>query len=186
MQVPLQITFRNMEPSDTVEARIRERVERLEQLTDDIISCRVVFESRHQHQHHGNLFQIRIDLKLPGTELVSSRSPDAHHAHEDPYVAIRDAFDAMRRQLEDHTRKRRGKVKTHEAPPHGRIASLQPQHGMIDASDGRQVYFHRNSVVDADFDKLEVGAEVWFAEVAGEQGPQASTVHVVGKHHIVG
>jgi len=186
MQLPLQIVFRDMEPSPAVESVIRERTERLEHLCDEIVSCRIVVEQRHKHQHRGALFHVRIDLKVPGTELVSSRGPDEHHAHEDPYVALRDAFDAMRRQLEDYTRKRRGKVKHHEPPPHGRIAALNPDHGQIETADGRLVYFHRNSVVDTNFEQLQVGGEVWFAEEQGEQGPQASTVHVIGKHHVAG
>ncbi|MEX2481500.1 MAG: HPF/RaiA family ribosome-associated protein [Gammaproteobacteria bacterium] len=186
MQSALQIAFRGMEPSPAIEAKIRERVARLEPLCGDITSCRVVVENPHHHQHQGTLFHVRIDLRVPGAELVSSRSPDAHHAHEDAYVALRDAFDAIRRQIEDYQRKRRNKVKHHEAPPHGRIVELADDHGRIETRDGRMVYFHRNSVIDADFERLDVGAEVWFAEEAGEEGPQASTAHVVGKHHITG
>jgi cold shock CspA family protein len=105
-------------------------------------------------------------------------------------VAVRDAFDAVRRQLEDHVRRRRGDVKTHDAPSHGRVASLfaERDYGFIEASDGSEVYFHRNSVVGGGFDKLAVGDEVRFSFHAeeGEKGPQASTVVAVGKHHASG
>ncbi|MBI3915830.1 MAG: cold shock domain-containing protein [Betaproteobacteria bacterium] len=102
-------------------------------------------------------------------------------------MAIRDAFDAVRRQLEDYMRRQDRRVKAHEAPPHGRVVELYPAegYGRIQTADGKLVYFHRNSLVDADFDKLETGAEVRFSEEQGELGPQASTVYVVGKHHIV-
>ena len=114
--------------------------------------------------------------------------PDDKHAHEDVYVAIRDAFDAARRQLQDQLRESQGKVKAHETPAHGRITELRPldDFGRITDSNGRAIYFHRNSIVDADFDDLELDAEVRFAEEAGDEGPQASTVHLIGKHHIVG
>jgi len=175
-----------MEPSATVEVKIRERVEQLERFYPHIISCRVVIEAHHKHHHQGNLYHARVDLKVPDTEIVVSRDPGEHHAHEDVYVAIRDAFDAVARRLEDHARRQRGDVKSHEVPPHGRVAELYLDDGRIKTIDGRLVYFHRNSVIGADFDKLAVGTEVRFVEEAGELGPQASTVQVIGKHHVVG
>ena len=186
MQLPLQIIFRNMESSAAVEDRIRERVRALERFYDHIMSCRVAVELHHRHQHQGKLFHVRIDLKVPDSEIVANRGPTEHHAHEDVYVAIRDAFDAARRQLEDYVRRRRGVVKEHEAPPHGRITELYPDHGRIETGDGRLVYFHRNSVVDTNFERLDIGTEVRFSEEPGELGPQASSVHVVGKHHVAG
>jgi ribosome-associated translation inhibitor RaiA/cold shock CspA family protein len=186
MKLPLQVVFRNMEPSATVEAKVRERAEQLERIYDDIMSCRVVIEAHHKHHHQGNLYHVRVDLKAPETEIVASRDPGEHHAHEDVYVAVRDAFDAVLRRLQDHARRQRGKVKSHEVPPHGRIAELHVDDGRIETLDGRLIYFHRNSVLDADFDKLQIGAEVRFVEETGELGPQASTVYLIGKHHVVG
>lgn len=188
LQLPLQLVFRNLDPSPAIEAKIRERVGKLDLYYDQIMSCRVAVEAPHKHHHKGKLYHVRINLTVPDKELVVSREPDQHHAHEDVYVAIRDAFDAMRRQLEDYARRRRGKVKHHEAPPHGRIAKLFPEegYGNIETLDGRLVYFHQNSVVDTDFSKLETGSEVRFVEEMGEKGPQASTVYVIGRHHIVG
>lgn len=188
MVVPLQVVFRDMQPSAAVEAKIRERTQELAQYYGEIMSCRVVVEQHHRHHHQGNLFHVRIDLKVPRGELVASRDPGKHHAHEDVYVTIRDAFDAIRRQLEDHARRWRGQVKKHETPPHGRVVELYPSadYGKIETPDGRRVYFHRNSVVEGDFAELKVGAEVRFAEESGELGPQATTVYVIGKHHLVG
>jgi ribosomal subunit interface protein len=188
MKLPLEIVFRNLEPSDAIEAKVRERAEKLESFYADIMSCRVAVEARHKHHHKGNLYHVRVDLTVPGAELVASREPKEHHAHEDVYVAIRDAFDAVRRQVEDYARRRRGDVKTHETAPHGRIVELSPEadFGRIETPDGTSVYFHRNSVVDAQFDQLKVGDSVHFAEESGESGPQASTVHLEHKHHVVG
>ena len=188
MQLPLQITFRHMESSDAVTARIRERAGELERFFDRIISCRVVVECRHPRRQQGNLFRVRIDLKVPGREITVGRDPAAHKAHEDIYVAIRDAFDAARRVLEDHVRERRGEVKLHAVPEHGRIARLLPERdgGFILTSDGNEIYFHRNSVANGGFDKLAVGDEVRFVAQHSESaaGPQASTVVPLSKHHL--
>jgi len=188
MQLPLQITFRHMDKSDAMETEIRKRATQLDQFHDHIMSCRVVVEPQNHHKHKGNLFCIHINIKTPGKELVVSRESELNHAHEDAYVAVRDAFDAMRRQLEDRARRQKGKVKTHETPPHGKISVLMPEedYGRIETTYGRDIYFHRNSLLNGDFDKLEIGTEVRFSEVEGEQGPQASSVSLIGKHHIVG
>lgn len=186
MQIPLQITFRHMEPSEALENWIREKAEKLERFYDRIISCRVVVEAPHHQHRQGNLYHVRIDVTVPNAELVTSREPDADHAYEDVYVAVRNGFDAMVRQLEDYARRQQGEMKSHLVPPHGRIARLVPEEnfGIIDSSDGREIYFNRNSLVEADFEQLKVGDEVRFAEEQGGQGPQASSVRVVGKHHL--
>ncbi len=188
MKLPLEIVFRNLEPSAAIEARVRERAEKLETFYADIMSCRVVVEASHKHHHKGNIYQVRVDVTVPGAELIANRAPQRNHAHEDVYVAMRDAFDAVRRQLEDYARRRRGRTKTHVAPPHGRVVELSPEQdfGRIETADGRLVYFHRNSVLDGDFSRLQVGDAVHFAEEVGELGPQASTVHLEGKHHVTG
>ncbi len=176
-----------MDSSEAVEARVRSEAEKLDTLYDQIMRCSVVVEAHHKHRHKGNTYHVRVDLTVPGSELVANREPAEHQAHEDVYVAIRDAFNAARRQLKTFASRRRRDVKTHEVPPHGRISELftDKGYGKIVSSDGREIYFHKNSVLNADFNKLEVGAEVRFVEEAGDHGPQASTVKVVGKHHVV-
>jgi ribosomal subunit interface protein len=114
MQIPLEINFRHMEPSAAVEANIREKAEKLERYFDRIISCRVVVEAPHRRHHKGKLYSIGINISVPGKELVVNHAGPKNHAHEDAYVAIRDAFNAAARQLEDYSRKIRGDVKTHE------------------------------------------------------------------------
>jgi ribosomal subunit interface protein len=188
MQIPLQITFKNMEPSEAVEARIREKARKLEHYHDHIMACRVVVEPVGQHHHQGNIYQVRIDITVPGGEVVVNRESGLNHAHEDIYVAIRDAFNAARRQLEDQLRRTRHKVKSHETPLHGQITEYFPEegYGRIQTPDGREIYFHENSVLNGDFRELNIGSEVRFVEEEGEMGPQASTVRPVGKHHIPG
>jgi len=142
MKLPLEVVYRGMARSEAIDADIRKHAERLEKFDDRVMSCRVMVEQLHRHHHQGNLYHVRVDLKVPGGELVVSRSPDSHHAHEDVYVVIRDAFDATRRRLENHVRRRRGDVKLHKAQPHGRIVEIHPDQafGRIEASDGRLVY----------------------------------------------
>ena len=178
MDLPLQITFRDMPPSAAIEARVREQAAEFEQFYDRIVSCRVVIETPHRHHHQGRLYGVRVDLSVPGREIVVGREPTQHHAHEDVYVAIRDAFDAAKRQLENHARRERGDTKRHEPPSEGRVARLfpEPGYGFIETPEGREIYFHRNSVIDGTFERLEVGTVVRFAEEPGEKGPQASTV----------
>jgi cold shock CspA family protein len=133
-----------------------------------------------------NSGHIAVHLVLPEGEIAVTRDPAEHHAHEDVLVAVRDAFDAVQRRLEDRVRRLRGVVKHHEPNAYGTVAQLFPDHGFIrSAIDGQEIYFHRNSVVGDQFDQLQSGMEVRFAlhENEGEQGPQASTVTVVGKHH---
>lgn len=186
--IPLEISFRNVEPSAALEARIRERADKLEKFCDRIMHCRVMVEAPHRHHHKGKLFHVRVDVTVPGEEIIVKRDPDEHHAHEDVYVAMRDSFNAVARQLEDYMRRRRGDIKAHELPQHGRIVELRPEdnHGKLATPDGRLVYFHRHSLINADFGSLKIGTEVRFHEEQGELGPQATSVSVVGKHHVVG
>lgn len=189
MQIPVQVTFRNMDPSEAVEANVREKAEKLERYFDRIISCRVVVESPHRRHHKGKLYNVSIDIGVPGKEIVVNHSGPKNHAHEDVYVAVRDAFKSASRRLEDHARKVRGEVKSHEVPPHGKVARLfsNEGYGFVAMSDGREIYFHKNSVVNGAFDQLKVGHEVRVAVAVAEgaDGPQASTVTPIGKHHLI-
>ena len=117
MKSPLRLTFREIEASPAIEDDIRARVAELEHVSDDLVSCDVVVEAPHRHHHPGRVYHVRIRLVAAGKEIVVSRDPAEAHAHEDLYVAIRDAFGAARRQLEDHARRRRGDVKTHRGRP---------------------------------------------------------------------
>jgi len=181
MPIPLQITFRHMDHSPVLENRIRELAERLEKFSTQIMRCHVVVEAPHQHQHQGQVFDVHIELTVRGREIAIKRSRPADPSHADAYVAVRDAFRAARRKLQDYERAHRHGVKTHSEMPHGRVCELHPEksYGRIETDDGRFVYFHRNSVLGNGFDKLTTGTQVRFSEEAGEAGPQASTVHVI-------
>ena len=181
MQLPLQITFRHMEPSPALERRIRELAGRLDKFSTSNMHCHITVEAPPRHQHQGGLFEVRINLTVPDKEIAIRRSHPFHHSHEDAYVALRDAFRAARRRLEDYERERQGPAKAHVGPPEGRICELHPEEdfGRIETDDGRLIYFHRNSVRDRSFEQLSVGSKVHFDEEPGDRGPQASTVHVV-------
>ncbi|HSK30419.1 MAG TPA: HPF/RaiA family ribosome-associated protein [Candidatus Limnocylindria bacterium] len=206
MKIPLKITFRDMEPSKAIEENIRDRAAKLDALYDGTMSCRVIVEAPHRRHHKGKAYVVRIDMTVPGGELVINRAPkrlaaakaarpeelekelteshkpSKHAAHEDVYVAIRDAFNAAGRKLQDYARRRRGKTKNHEIAPVARVARLFPieDYGFLETPDGREIYFHKNSVLQPGFDRLEVGTEVYYAEEPGDKGPQASTVRVAG------
>ena len=182
MEIPLRISFRNLERTPQIEDDVVEKVGKLEEFFDRIVGCHVVVEAPHRHHQQGNVYQVNIYITVPRKELVVNREPGLDHAHEDVHVAIRDAFDKARRQLEDYAREVRGDTKHHDVPAHGRIARLLDDFGFIETDD-RQVYFHAHSVVGYDFGDLEVGKEVRYVEEAGEEGPQATSVHVLGRHH---
>ena len=183
IKIPLQLTFRNMPPSEAIEAHIREKAAKLDLFHHRIMSCRVVVEAPHRHHHKGKLYHVRIDMTVPGGELVVNREPTKHAAHKDIYVAIRDAFGGARRMLQDYARRQRRQVKLHDTPPVARVSRLFPEEGFgfLETADGREIYFHQNSVLGAGFAHMEVGTEVYFAEEQGEKGPQASTVKLTGR-----
>ncbi len=168
-----QITLKDIPHSDAVEAKIRDKTAKLDMFHSRITGCRVTIESTQRRQHQGKLFSIRIDVTVPGSEIVINKVE-----HEDIYVAVRDAFDAAKRKLEEHERRQRGDVKTHEEPPVGRIVTLYAEqgYGFIETLDKREIYFHRNSVLGDGFDKLKVGSGVSFIEEQGKEGPQAMRV----------
>ena len=177
MKIPLQITFRNMPLSEAIEAKINEKAAKLDKYFSRIMSCRVVVEETQRRQHQGKLFSVHIDITVPGKEMAVTREEN-----EDPYVAVRDAFNTAARRLEEHARQRRGEVKTHETPPSGRIIRIFPDQAygfIITHDDQREIYFHRNSVINDDFGNLKFGVEVSFIEEQGKEGPQAARVAII-------
>jgi len=180
MQIPVTVAFEGVPESDAVQRAAWEHGAELEKFSDRITSCRVVVARPHHHGRQGALYSVRIDLTVPGEEIVVNREHRFDHAHEDVLVAMRDAFHAARRQLEDHVRRIGGLVKSHARPGRGRITKLFPLegYGFLTTPEGREVYFHRNAVVTGDFAQCRVGDALRFAEELGEKGPQASTVHL--------
>ncbi|MEB2308104.1 MAG: HPF/RaiA family ribosome-associated protein [Candidatus Brocadiaceae bacterium] len=172
---PLQITSQNLELTESIRANIREHAENLDKYYSKIISCRIAVEALPNR----SLYNVRINMTVPGKELMVNLSPN-----RDLYLAIRDAFHDARRILEDFGERQRSDARRpprHEEPSHAHITSLfQDQgYGFLTTLDGREVYFHENSVQNHKFKQLTLGMEVRFAEEMGEKGPQATYVKVV-------
>jgi ribosomal subunit interface protein len=173
MQIPLQISLHGIERSNALYTAIQDKAAKLERYYDRIISCRVVLELNARHKHQGKQFNVRIDVKVPGGEIAVNRE----HS-EDLQIALRDAFDAARRQIEDYARGQRGDVKRHPPEFTGRVARLDATQGIgfIVTDDGREYYFSRDNVVSPAFEHLAVGATVHFIEEAAGEGMQAKRV----------
>ncbi len=201
MELPTQITFRNMESSENVKEWIRLEAGKLETFYKPIMGCRVAVEVPHRHRRKGAAYGVRIDLTLPGGEIVVKRAPTMAHRlrqvretavskqkefdapRKNLRIAISQAFQAACRQLQEYARKQRREVKTHELLPVARVSRIFPEEGFgfITAPDGREIYFHRDSVLNGTFKRLQLGTVVHYSEEKGEKGPQASTVRIAGK-----
>ena len=180
MPATFSISFRNLGPSPSIETQVRRRAEELQQISDRITACRVTLEATHRRHRQGTIYRVSVDLAVPGGNVIVNREPGVDHAHEDMHVAIRDAFDAARRRLQDHMRRMNGAIKQHEAPSIGSISQLFAErgYGFLSTNTGEEVYVHRNSVVGSGFDKLKIGDRVRYVvdPEEGEKGMQASTV----------
>jgi cold shock CspA family protein len=181
MQTQPQISFDDLPVDEAVREAALEHVARLEKTYDRITGCHVVIAQPHRHHREGRLYSVRVDLVVPGSEIVVNRNHPADHAHEDVYVALRDSFDAARRRLEDHARHLRGAVKRHLPRAEGRVTQIFPLqgYGFIETSDGREIYFHRHALSADDFRIVDLGTRVHFTEEEGDEGPQAASVEVV-------
>jgi cold shock CspA family protein len=182
MQLPLQITGRNLTLDEPTKALVRKYVGKLELFYDRITSCRVMVEVPQRYPAGGPIvYNVRIDITVPGEEIVVRRQP-----HPELETAIQEAFDAAGRRIQDYAgRQRRGDSKHRAAANRGVVRQLFPYegYGFLETDDGREVYFHRHSVLDEAFDRLEVGSIVRFAEEEGIKGRQASTVALAGTSH---
>jgi cold shock CspA family protein/ribosome-associated translation inhibitor RaiA len=184
MQTPLKVTYRNLLPQDkeSVGTEVHALAGKLEKFYPSIIGCRVVVEMPHKRHQDGNLFRATVTLNVPRKQIVVSREHPLLQVRENIYVAVRRAFDDAIRQLEEYSLIQSREVKVHDLLPHGVVARLfrKDGYGFIESFGGREIYFHKNSVLDG-FEKLRKGTSVRFEEEEGEKGPQASTVKIVRK-----
>ncbi len=183
MQIPLEISYRDIKKTDNIDNLIREKVNKLERVCDHMTSCRVAVERPQGTISDGSPFRIRIDMRVPpGHELIVERKPGEGSMSDSLEKVIRYAFDAAKKQLEKITQKQRSNVKLHPEQEVAAIVDrvfLEEGYGFLRTINGREIYFHKNSVVNKDFDKMEAGMGVNFFEEQGDEGPQASTVHVI-------
>jgi cold shock CspA family protein/ribosome-associated translation inhibitor RaiA len=185
MQTPLEVDFQGMSGTPQIQQAVAKHVAQLEQRYGRVTSCRVALKGPGGHHQNGGLYEVTIRLALPnGREVNVDRTAQADERFADLTFAINDAFKRARRGLQEKVRRLQGLVKQHEGPPIGTITRLDPsgEFGFLESGDGHEVYFHRNSVLDDGFSRLAAGTRVTFAEEAGDKGPQASTVKLLGKH----
>ncbi|HAR41455.1 MAG TPA: 30S ribosomal protein S30 [Bdellovibrionales bacterium] len=187
MGIPVKIAFPDFPASEAVAARVRHRVKKLDQLYGRIIDCYVAIGNATKRHQKGNIYYVTVELRVPGGTIVYSRSRDGGNtAHTNVYVAIRDAFNAIERQLRDYIQQRRIRIHTapQAGPAYGKVIRLVAEspadgYGFLAKSDGQEVYFNAHSVLNDDFTALKVGSQVRFSEEQGEDGPQASTVELI-------
>jgi cold shock CspA family protein len=185
METPVEIDFQGMDAKPEVRSAIAKHVSQLEGRFGRVTAGRVVLKAPGGRHRTGGLYEINIRLALPeGREVNIGRTAHQDERHSDLNFALNDAFKRARRQLQDQARRLQGQVKQHEGEPIATVVRVDPsgEFGFLETADGREIYFHRNSVLDNA--RLEEGARVTFAEEMGEKGPQASTVKLMGKHKL--
>lgn len=184
MDRPLEIAFHNLDSSPTVEAEIRNRVDKLATRFKHLTGCRVSVEKLHNQHRTGNLFEVHVVLSVPGRDLAVSRQPQKarqNYANPDIHTSIRDAFAAAERQLESF----KGQMRSDTSSPSasavaGQVSLIEPgaDHGFLDTPTGTQLYFHRDSVTNGRFEDLKPGDPVHYVEEAGDAGPVATKVRI--------
>lgn len=183
MQIPLELSFQHVEPDDEAKEYVRQRVDYLGQLFDGITSCSVHIAVPQNRQKQGHLYDITIEVRVPGKELVVSNRKNDAVQHQHLQIALRDSFAIIERDLKIYKQKVRGEVKVLEGMLQGKIAEIRHEKGFgqILATDHRLIYFHRNSVLDGKFDTMRVGdtVELVARHDDSEVGPQASTVRAI-------
>ena len=182
MQLPIEISYRGVAKSDEIETLVRDKAARLDKFCDHISRCDIIIEQPNHAHHSGNVFRVRIDVTVPPHhELIADEKPGKHDMHEPLVKVVGDAFRNMERQLKELTAKQHHKVKHHEDGPHAMVSKIfaADGYGFITDMQGRDVYFHRDSLKNGDFDHLKVGTEVRFDEVSNESGAHATSVHIV-------
>jgi ribosomal subunit interface protein len=176
MKLPLEISARDVRINGETEELIRDKALKLDRFYDQIIGCRVKVDVPHRSQRSGIMYNVRIDITVPGGELIVKREPD-----EDLHVAIVNSFETAQRRVKEYADRQRGEVKTHFEKPVARVLRIftEQGYGFLMTPEGREVYFHKNAVLDGKFEVLNVGMEVTFIEQSGDKGSQASSVSVV-------
>lgn len=179
MNTNLEIAFHNMDSSDALHGYITERAEKLERMYDRLVGIRVAVEKQHRQHRTGNVFDVHIELMVPGQDIVVSRKPAKaaeKYANPDARTSVRDAFEAAERQLIEYKQKQRGDVKPHDPEQPGMITQVNGDHGFLRTNTGTTLYFHANSCINVTLDDLREGDPVKYVETTGDTGPTASKV----------
>jgi len=177
VDVPPEIAFRNVEPTETLKALIQEGIASLEKVHPRLVSCRVMVEEVNRGFPH-----VRLDIGVPGKELVvNNKETPVDPSNRDVGAAIREAFDVARRQLREQRVRQSDEWKRRDGAPTGRVLRLvmdspSDRYGFLLSEDGREVYFHESSLRELSYDDLEEGMEILFTETSGKDGASAASV----------
>ena len=188
MQTPVEIDFHGLKANERLRACVLKNISTLEQRFGRITACRVVIKAPSERHRSGGACEVAIRLALPqGRQVAIARSEKTEKADvrlADPMVAVKAAFQRARRRLQDQARRMRGQVKCHDGAPVATVKRFDAASGFgfLETPDGREIYFHKNSVRDGSAGPFAPGTRVTFFEEMGNKGPQASTVKVLGKH----
>lgn len=185
-RVALNISYRDVDKTDALDALIRNKVKKLERVCDHLISCHVAVEHPQKRLSSGSGYRVRVDMRVPpGHEVVVTRGPGEGMVNEPIDKVVRLTFQSAWRHLQALNERQKGGVKLHpeEQENEALVARLfrDKDYGFLKTLDGRDVYFHRNSVLNDDFDRLAMGTGVRCVIAQGEDGPQASTVEIIDK-----
>ena len=184
MDRPLEIAFHNIASSESLETLIREKFARLEKRFPRLVGCRVSIEALHRQHRSGNVYECHIVLSIPGKDLAVSREPHRakeEYAHPDVRVSVREAFEAAERMLlEQKEQRREDTMAPTGSAVAGQVTLIEPgaDHGFILTNTGSQLYFHRDSVTNAEFAALKPGQLVHYVEEEGDAGPVATKIRV--------
>ena len=186
MDVPLELSIRHMDvpDRDRIRGQIEERIADLEQVCSHIISCRIAIDEPHQHQSSGNPIQMRAVVRIPPGHEVVVREQSDEGTHDNLMAVIQKTFQVLRRQIRELDEKRHRRVKEHSQQyVTGIIERLYKNkgYGFLRSIDDEEIYFHRNSVLNNEFDRAEPGTGVRFVRELQHNGPAASTVRIVYK-----
>lgn len=183
--VPTEISYRDVQKTDEIETLINEKVDKLEQICYNLSSCRIAIEKPQEHLRSGNPYRVRIEMNVPpGHKLVAKQESGEGEMHDNVVTVLQDVFDSAQRQLKKLVEQQHGEMKKHPRQEVQAIVKKLFQdrgYGFLETADGREFYFHKNSVLHNDFNRLEIGTGVRFVEQEGEKGPQASSVQIVDK-----
>ena len=181
MQIPLDIDYRNVNKTEALEDRIRERVAKLDRLSDKLSSCHVSVEKLHQHQDSGRRFRVRLVLHHPpGQEVVVDRNSSGGDVHQEAHQVVDEVFDTAERKLKRLLDKLHGDVKSHpQQEPSAVIVEIDHEkgEGRLRTLEGRELFFNDETSVD-EFRHLDVGDGVSFIEGHTEEGPYANSVRL--------
>jgi cold shock CspA family protein len=181
MDVPPEIAFRGVEPTDDVKDLILAGIDDLQAVYPRLVSCRTMVADTTPARHSSHNYRARLEIGIPGKTVVVEETPPAGGEPRALDQTIKDAFKVGRKLLQKEKDRQRGAVKTHHLPPHGRVVRLLTdptgvRYGFLESREGRQIYFQESALVDLGYDELEVGSEVRYTAAEGREGPQASTV----------